>query len=361
MIISVATLVPLLLWGIYAKFAFGHLLPSSMTVKTGDAGIFGAVQHWWSVGLAEMYAWVGWYVAWAFSLFTDRGMGPLRFLIRAGFLAVGVGGVVLCAAFASWWSRSRTTIVLLTAASLAGVVAIPVLQYGSPKALLTYSTWYLFDVSAILAIACAAALGFLGQRGIARLPARWANPPLTVVAMLIAVIWGGAALAELRWYRHVPIASWNESGCAGRDGPCVAVPDSSWEKTVANTALWFRSAVPLAEGERVGAFNAGLVGLLLLPNPLVNLDGLANDDIRGEYLGRAAWPSRTLAEYTSRERIRYVIDHIPPWTEWETVVGLKTELVMKTDRRAPGSSERSPLPVYVVRFLHPLPASATPR
>jgi hypothetical protein len=119
--------------------------------------------------------------------------------------------------------------------------------------------------------------------------------------------------------------------------------------------------VPLAEGERVGAFNAGLVGLLLLPNPLVNLDGLANDDIRGEYLGRAAWPSRTLAEYTSRERIRYVIDHIPPWTEWETVVGLKTELVMKTDRRAPGSSERSPLPVYVVRFLHPLPASATPR
>jgi hypothetical protein len=132
---------------------------------------------------------------------------------------------------------------------------------------------------------------------------------------------------------------------------------------VVNAALWFRSAVPLAEGERVGAFNAGLVGLLLLPNALVNLDGLANDDIRGDYLGKVgAWPSPTLAEYISRERIRYVIDHIPAWTEWETVVGLETELLMKTDRASPSSPEATPFPYYVVRFPQPSPAaSATQR
>jgi hypothetical protein len=229
------------------------------------------------------------------------------------------------------------------------------------KALLTYSTWYLFDISAILAIVCAAALGFLGQRGVARLPARWANPQPHVVAIVIALIWGGAVVTEINWYSHVPIAKWDKSGCADGDGSCAVIPDSSWVKTVANTALWFRSTVPLAEGERAGAFNAGLVGLLLLPKTLVNLDGLANDDIRGEYLGRVgAWPSPTIGEYISRERIRYVIDQIPPWTEWETVVGLKTELLMKT-APGPGSTETNPLPFYVVRFQYPPPAVPTTR
>jgi hypothetical protein len=352
--VSAAMLIPLLIWGVYAKLAFGHLLPSSMMVKTGGGGILGAVRHWWSVGPAEMYAWVAWYVGWAFSLFTDRELGSLRFLSRAGFLAVGAACLAVCMALARWWSRPRTAIVLLAGASLAGVIAIPVLQHATSKALLVYSSWYLFDISAILAIACAAALGFLAQRGIARLPARWANPRPTVVATLVAMIWVGAVVTGFRWYRHVPIARWDKSGCANYDGPCVVTPDSSWEKTVINTALWFRSAVTLAEGERVGAFNSGIVGLLLLPNALVNLDGLANDDIKGEYLGRVgAWPSPTLAEYIPRERIRYVIDHIPPWTDWETVVGLKTQLVMKADGRQPL--------MYVVRFSEPFPVAATPR
>ncbi len=358
MIIGAAMLVPLLTWGIYAKFAFGHVVPSSMLVKTGGSGIVGAVRHWWSLGLVELYAWVAWYVGWAFSIFTDSGMGTLRSLTRVGFVAAGAGGLAVCMAFPAWRSRSRTTIVLLAAASLGGVIAIPALQYSTSKNLLMYSTWYLFDVSAIFAIAGAAALGFLGQQGIARLPARWANPRPTVVAILVAMIWVGVAVAEIKWYRAVPIARWDQGGCAGRDGPCTVVPDSSWVKGVANAALWFRSAVPLAEGERAAAFNAGFVGLLLLPKPLVNLDGLANDDIQGKYLGRAgAWPSPALAEYISRERIGYVIDHIPPWTDWETVVGLKTELVRKTERAA---SSTNPGP-YVVRFLHPLPAKATQR
>jgi hypothetical protein len=355
-IIAAAMLVPLLIWGIYAKFAFGHLLPSSMTVKAGGAGILSAVGHWRSVGLEEMYTWIGWYVRWAFSLLSDGWI--TRFLSRAGFFALGVSALAVCMAFAPWWSRSRATIVLLAAASVAGLMAIPALGYGTLKNLLTYSTWYLFDVSAIFAIACAAGLGFLGQRGIDRLPPRWANPHATVVAIMVAIVWVGVAVREIKAYSDVPIAKWEESGCADHHGPCAVVPDSSWEKTVANAALRFRSAVPLAEGERVGAFNAGLVGLLLLPEALVNLDGLANDDIRGEYLGHVgAWPSPTLAEYISRERIRYVIDHIPPWTEWETVVGLKTELVMKTDRRSPLSSESNPLSVYVVRFGPPSPAT----
>jgi hypothetical protein len=230
-------------------------------------------------------------------------------------------------------------------------------MYSTSKPILRYSTWYLFDVSAIFAIACAAALGFLGQRGIARLPARWANPHPTVAAMLIALIWTGAVVTEIRWFSNMPILRWDKSGCANHDGPCAVVPDSHFGRTVSSAVLWFRSTVPLAEGERVGAFNAGFAAMLLLPTGLVNLDGLANEDIKGEYLGRVGlWPSPTLAEYISRERIRYVIDHIPPWTDWDRVVGLKTELLMKTEARAPDSTEENPLPYYVVRFVQAIPS-----
>jgi len=124
------------------------------------------------------------------------------------------------------------------------------------------------------------------------------------------------------------------------------------EKTEANNALWFRSSVSLADGERVGAFNAGFVGLLLLPNPVVNLDGFANDDIQGDLLGRVgAWPSPTLADYISRERIHYVIDHVPQWTEWKTVVGLNPELLKNTEAISPSVGSRW---YYVVRFVAPL-------
>jgi hypothetical protein len=161
-------------------------------------------------------------------------------------------------------------------------------------------------------------------------------------------------MTELRWYRAVPIVRWDKSGCADRDGPCAFVPDSSLEKTTANVTLWFRSAVHLANGERAAAFNAGFVGLLLLPTPVVDLDGLANDDIHGELLGRVgAWPSRALAGYISREQIRYVIDHVPAWTEWETVVGLKTELLKEMEGTDPSTGPRW---YYVAHFL-PSPSS----
>jgi hypothetical protein len=255
------------------------------------------------------------------------------------------------------------------------VVAIPALGYTTSRQMLTYSTWYLFDVSAILAIAGAAAVGFLGQRGMARLPARWANPHPTVAAIVIAMISVGAVVTEIRAYRNMPIVKWEQSGCAGRQVPCGVVRESNFYRVRANFALQFRSTVPLAEGERVGAFNAGLVGLLLLPAALVNLDGLANDDVpplllptevvnldslanvQGDYLGRiGAWPSRTLAEYVLRERIRYVIDREPPWTEWESAVGLKTELIMMESGH---TSQGDFSPYYVVRFLGPFPARAT--
>ena len=155
-----------------------------------------------------------------------------------------------------------------------------------------------------------------------------------VVAILIALIWVGAAVTEIRWYRH----------CADLEMGQIWLRRSRWtmcrspgfelgENRGKRRTVVPVGRCPLRKANGWARSMPAWLACCCCRSALVNLDGLANDDIQGEYLGRVgAWPSPALAEYISRERIRYVIDHIPPWTEWETVVGLKTELVMKTER-----------------------------
>jgi uncharacterized membrane protein YuzA (DUF378 family) len=335
--VTVAMLVPLLLWGLYAEMAFGHILPTSMHVKTDGRGILSAVQHWWSLPAADLFYWSEWYGRWVISFLSDRYVDPRLFSIRAGFVGIGVGSLMLCMVSPAWWSRGRTLLILLAAASLCGVLAIPVLLYRSTKMLLTYSTWYLFDVSAILVITCAVAIGFVGQR-VADLLTRWASPRPAVSAIVIGLLWMGAVVAELKWFNDVkPLTRSDYS-------------ESNWQYVAAKTTLWFRSAVPLEEGERVGAFNAGLVGLLL-PHGLINLDGLANDDI-GEYLAHGG----ELGEYMLREGIRYVIDFVPRPADLERLLQLKTEVLMTSEaklRDGPDCPKCGGLAYYVIRLQKP--------
>jgi hypothetical protein len=58
----------------------------------------------------------------------------------------------------------------------------------------------------------------------------------------------------------------------------------------------------LAPGERLGAFNAGIPAFFL-QNPVINLDGLMNNDILDVVRGRALGP------YLEDKRIRYILDH----------------------------------------------------
>jgi hypothetical protein len=67
---------------------------------------------------------------------------------------------------------------------------------------------------------------------------------------------------------------------------------------------------------------------LLLPGKVINLDGLANDDIV-EHLGRGG----SLAEYVSRNRIRYIIDVSPP-AYWEAL-GVSAQVLMMEEFKNP--------------------------
>jgi hypothetical protein len=335
-VINATALVPLLVWGAYAWVVFGHVLPTSMAVKTGGGVVLGAVRHWRSVPLAEMSRWIGWYVRWAISFLTDRWVAdPARlvFLVHAGFVGLGLVGLIVCAASARWWSPGRMMLVLLAVASAAGVLAIPILLYNATPLLLTYSSWYLFDVVAILAIASGAALGYLGQQAAAYVSARWAGPRPGVGILVIGVLCIVSAAVEMRGFRNVaPLGSWEYSR-------------SNWASIVAKNTTLFRSAVSLGKDERIGSLNAGLVALLLLRDGVINLDGLANDDIV-EYLRHGG----TFGDYVSRERIRYIIDFYSP-ADLEKNFGLKAELLMKSEAllETAGCPKCTGMVLYLVR------------
>jgi hypothetical protein len=314
LVVCVAMLAPLLVWGGYAMIAFGHLLPTSFLVKS-EGGIMGAVQYWRSIALSEMAGLLTGYGGSVWRFLCDHGsrLG----LLRGVFFATGLGALIVCFAFRAWWSRGRTVVVLLAVASVFGLFTIPILLYSRQEEWL-YFKWYLFDISAIFAIVCAAAMGFLGQRGAMWLERRGrkrSRAAAFAAAFLVGFVCIGAAAAEIRMFNDVkPLSRWEYS-------------PSEWMHVMTRSMQWFQSVVQLEEGEYVGAWSAGMLGLLL-PGKVINLDGLANDDIV-EHLGRGG----SLAEYVSRNRIRYIIDVSPP-AYWEAL-GVSAQVLMMEEFKNP--------------------------
>jgi hypothetical protein len=309
-VISVAMLVPLVIWAIYAKISFGHILPTSFLVKS-EGGLLAAAQYWRALAPVDAYRLLAGYTSRIFLFLSDHGSG--LGLARQVFLVVGVAALCGCAVFPAWWSRARTLVVALAAASLVGFFAIPVLLFSRQPEWF-YTKWYLFDISAILTIVCGVALGFLGQMTLTRLAAHGVGSYPAAAVICVGLLWLGVVAEEARVYRNVrPLVAWEYN-------------PERWNHVVARTSLWFRSEIRLEDGERVGAYNAGIVGFLL--RGVVNLDGLANDDIVF-HTARGG----TLAEYVSRKRIRYVIDVVSP-DRWKRL-GLKVQVIRTEEFRHP--------------------------
>ncbi|MCZ6669638.1 MAG: hypothetical protein O6947_01255, partial [Acidobacteria bacterium] len=55
-------------------------------------------------------------------------------------------------------------------------------------------------------------------------------------------------------------------------------------------------------GERIGSFNAGIPAFFL-ENPVINLDGLMNNDML------EVFRERSLGAYLEEKRVRYILDH----------------------------------------------------
>jgi hypothetical protein len=181
------------------------------------------------------------------------------------FTAVGIGaalGLPLLGVALARSARPSPMYLTLIAATLLGAATVPVLLRHRGGEIFYYA-WYVVELPVILPIVLTAALRDV------RLVA------LTTLALPAALV---------------------------ATPPAVGLATAGvWQRTLWEAAAYI-DTLPLNPGERVGAFNAGLLGFRARV-PVVNLDGLANDGIVGF--------DGSLYDYARRERIVYVSDVMP--------------------------------------------------
>lgn len=274
---------PVAAWGAYALATFDTVFPVSGTVKL--QGFFDAPP--WTLNAAGAVRLLGSsaeYLVQAvcFSVGLGSSFGAMvgrptmmlfRWLSAALALAVGVSlGRRI-------WRADRglvaEPVVLLLCAALAGTAAVPVfLDHLRP---LWYFKWYLVELPVLLAVMSASVVR-VRARGV------W----LTAIAMTLSIVVARDAILLRRSFR--PLRAFHE--------------EDTWQNAMLRASERMKHLTG-AQPARIGAFNAGLLGYLS-DVPVVNLDGLANDDV--------VWSLRageSLYGYVARNRIAYIVDVMP--------------------------------------------------
>ena len=179
------------------------------------------------------------------------------------FLVAGV------AAMRSRWRVAGLPAGLLGAALLA-TVAVPVLLNRRGIELYYYS-WYATEAPVLVPLVLAAGVGALRR------------------AEVVALALAGALAAAVIVRAEQPLT--------GTDPGNVAW--GAWQHAMWQGAARADELVP--EGEPIGAFNAGLLGYASR-HPVVNLDGLANDEVIG---------ATSVYDYVRSERVEWIVDAMP--------------------------------------------------
>lgn len=290
-------LLPLAAWGGYATVAFGGPLPTSMGVKVVEAASLAerTADRDARVGGAEFLLDVAKMSLGLRSRFVlpqldaprlkrarplaERAAGWIRVAVAVGGLAAGLAALAAR-------RRARPESVAPAVRAAPPPDALPLLllagmplgylwiaaHYHYLERELYFFTWYVYDLLVLLPLATASA-------GIAAARLLAASRPLAPRARAGAWPRRGLALAMIVWV--LPLALFGPY----RD---YRPQTRRWNDAVARAAEAARTELELAPGDRVLAWDAGLLGFLL-PVPVINLDGLANDEaarrvLRGEDL-----------------------------------------------------------------------------
>jgi hypothetical protein len=260
------------LWFCYAWFTFGHLMPTSGNVKiAGFASAASTGQLWRdapviirSVGpylLELIFFTVGWP-----SRFSSQGASiGVLLLPLAGLLAV-VG---------SPFGRPRIgRLALLLWVSIAGATIVPVVMHYRFDEVYYFGAWYHTELPLLVAV--------LVGRGVSSCPRSMAAP--------IALVAGVAVAASAVMGRHSAL------------GPFDDADPGNLQRVIAKTAIYLNQEPGLGHGARLAAWNAGLLGFLA-DGSVVNLDGLANEDVV-MFLQTGG----SVGAYLKRERIELLVD-----------------------------------------------------
>lgn len=250
--IAAAVLV-MLPWLVYSTLAFGSVMPTSGRVKM--EGFWGAVPTD-PDGLGLLYhATVG-YLA-AVARFALGFMSPLSSIgppsgdpQRMVFALMGVAG-------AAWvlWSR-QTYLVLLIGGLIAAYAAMPLLMYKHRDDIY-YFTWYIVEIPIIAAILVGAGVEFILDSLRRYSSALRLTATVALIVVTLTAVPGALSLAQ-------PKLDYVDQG--------------HWQDVMLTATLWINTELHEPAGTRVAAGNCGLLGWFS-KYTVVNLDGLANDDI----------------------------------------------------------------------------------
>ncbi|MBZ0111354.1 MAG: hypothetical protein K8J08_02730 [Thermoanaerobaculia bacterium] len=290
---SIAVLVP---WLAYSSWAFGSLMSASGRVKLGP------LRHRLASGdiltyLPEMVR-AGLEHLWA--VLRLSGGDATRFVVTQSTVSGSLGSQPGLATLLPWacglslvvwiWSRLRRSPVPGGLAWL-GLLCVAVghfatgMLYAHRGAEIWYTSWYAVELP--IAIAVLAPL-FLVTFEWPPKPRRWLGPLSLSLACFLA-------LASVPWPKLAR--------------PLGGIPPStrSWPSAILQAAGIARDQVDLEPGSYYGAYNAGLASVVL-GGRVVNLDGLANDDIIGRRRSRG-W---NLLNYLEANRVETIVDVIFP-------------------------------------------------
>lgn len=199
---------------------------------------------------------------------------------------------------------SPAALVALVAALMAAPIVPLMLNHRGVE--LYYCAWYATEAPVLIPLVFASAMAVLKAResraaGLAGVLAVSLAAGLAVTGIIVAE----RPLSGL----DVGNATWG-----------------TWQRAIWEGAQRANQQVP--PGERIGAFNAGLLGYAC-DRTVVNLDGLANDDILG------IEGVTSIYDYVRGERITWMIDALPP-AGWFGGQGRGYQIVDRIPFEAPG-------------------------
>lgn len=316
-ILLVSMAVPVACWSLFAVCSFGSVMPMSGKVKT-----LGLVSNW---SLSHYFTldpnlFVFWYVyirrivqyslghpAFPLPQYSIAAPPLETILIQRYDIMCGLAIVFFLLNIRLWLSMPRLRLILgLLLASFAGATAT-LLVFSQNTGLLgqlPYFSWYVADAPFMIAVIVPAALfswspakkpSFEGFRREGRVVRD------VLVGCLAALILGCSV-----WDALGKIEPW----------PRFSFDESRLDHVTVTAAFDMRESNIFMPTDRVGSYNAGILGYFL-PATVVNLDGLANDDIYYSVLrehGRL-FDSKAIAnamyEYVKTNGITYVCDLLP--------------------------------------------------
>ncbi len=296
----IGAMLPLMLWGAYAYHKFAHVLPTSSSIKSGVFTVFSQLPEASSVSSPLLVPFEYLYQTGRFSLgfssvfhYTLHPNGwivdgaPTNYGVHSVLVLIGLISLIYMAAT---WKRLQHCDLLITSLLFASAVGLFITPFLMKVKDLYYFTWYIFDqpylISFMFAIAFAKALQLISTIEL-RIPTwrpQWLNNSLsTILSVIIFVV------ALSTYYRYQPVYQ-------------VEVNQNLWSHLILASSSYVDQHLKISAYSKIGSFNAGALGFFL-PERVINLDGLANDDV---YLFTQNGGS--IGEYIHENAIDYCID-----------------------------------------------------